>query len=367
MFELLREWFRRYFSTPEAAILLIALVVGFAFMIFLGGIFAPIIVGLVIAYLLDVVVCFLQRRACCPRWLGVTLVYILFLALLVLAVLVFLPLISKQIAQFVAEVPNMIQQFHQAVLRLPEKYPGYVSADAIHDLVKGTTFGSDRLATIGKAAFSFSLATLPNIVAWLVYLFLVPLLVIFFLKDKAQLLSWSRIYVPEQRGLLLEVMHEMRGQLGNYLRGKVFEMLVVGIVAYIGFIIFHLNYALLLAFLVGLSVLVPYVGMLIVTIPVVIVGLLQFGVAPDFLYMILVYFIIQGLDGNVLVPLLFSEAVNLHPIAIIAAALFFGSIWGFWGLFFAIPLATLVNAVISAWRRHASTHQSGNFSPSTNS
>jgi putative permease len=61
------------------------------------------------------------------------------------------------------------------------------------------------------------------------------------------------------------------------------------------------------------------------------------------------YGVIQLLDGNVLVPLLFSEAVNLHPVAIIVAVLFFGGIWGVWGVFFAIPLATLVSAIFSAW------------------
>jgi putative permease len=58
------------------------------------------------------------------------------------------------------------------------------------------------------------------------------------------------------------------------------------------------------------------------------------------------------LDGNVLVPLMFSEAVNLHPVAIIVAILVFGGLWGFWGVFFAIPLATLVQAVLNAWPRN---------------
>ena len=58
---------------------------------------------------------------------------------------------------------------------------------------------------------------------------------------------------------------------------------------------------------------------------------------------------IQFLDGNILVPLLFSELVNLHPVAIILAVLFFGGLWGVWGVFFAIPLATLISAVINAW------------------
>ena len=71
--------------------------------------------------------------------------------------------------------------------------------------------------------------------------------------------------------------------------------------------------------------------------------------------MIAVYIVIQMLDGNVLVPLLFSEAVNLHPVAIIVAVLFFGGIWGLWGVFFAIPLATLIKAVINAWPKREAT------------
>ena len=75
----------------------------------------------------------------------------------------------------------------------------------------------------------------------------------------------------------------------------------------------------------------------------------QWGTEPEFYYVLIAYGILQALDGNILVPLLFSEAVDLHPVAIIFAVLFFGGIWGFWGVFFAIPLATVVNAIINAW------------------
>jgi len=108
-------------------------------------------------------------------------------------------------------------------------------------------------------------------------------------------------------------------------------------------------YALLLACLVGISVVIPYIGMIVVTIPVVVIGLVQFGATAEFSYMIIVYLVIQALDGNVLVPLLYAGVVKLHPIAIIAAVLIFGGIWGFWGLFFAIPLATLVKSLLKAW------------------
>ena len=88
-----------------------------------------------------------------------------------------------------------------------------------------------------------------------------------------------------------------------------------------------------------------------VTVPVCLIALFQWGWSDQFIYLMAVYGIIQTLDGNVLVPLLFSEAVSLHPVAIICAVLLFGGLWGFWGVFFAIPLATLFKAVLDAWPR----------------
>ena len=117
-----------------------------------------------------------------------------------------------------------------------------------------------------------------------------------------------------------------------------------------------MQYRALLGVLVGLSVVIPYVGAVVVTIPVLLVGYIQWGMTADFAYMSLWYFIVQALDGNLLVPFLFSEAVNLHPIAIITAILLFGAIWGFWGVFFAIPLATLVKAVLNAWPKIENGH-----------
>src|SRR5690606_26598544 len=132
-------------------------------------------------------------------------------------------------------------------------------------------------------------------------------------------------------------------------------ILIVGIVTYIVFVILGLNYALLLAVVVGLSVLIPYIGATVATIPVAAVAYVQFGWSGDLALVLLAYGIIQFIDGNILVPFLFSEAVNLHPVAIIAAILLFGGLWGFWGVFFAIPLATLAKAVIYAWPTHQRT------------
>jgi putative permease len=113
----------------------------------------------------------------------------------------------------------------------------------------------------------------------------------------------------------------------------------------------ELQYAILLSTLVGFSVVIPYIGAAAVTIPIAAIAFFQWGWSADAWYVLIAYGVIQALDGNVLVPLLFSEVVNLHPVAIIIAVLVFGGIWGFWGVFFAIPLATLVQAVLKAWPR----------------
>ena len=129
------------------------------------------------------------------------------------------------------------------------------------------------------------------------------------------------------------------------------EIIIVGIVTYIVFAFMGIRYAPLLGVLVGLSVVIPYIGAAAVTLPVALIAYFQWGFSNQFAYLMLAYGIIQALDGNLLVPWLFSEAVNLHPVAIIIAVLVFGGFWGVWGVFFAIPLATLVKAVLHAWPR----------------
>jgi putative permease len=182
-----------------------------------------------------------------------------------------------------------------------------------------------------------------------IYLILVPLLVFFFLKDKDLMIGWVAARLPRERSLVNRVWTEAEGQIANYVRGKVLEIFIVGAVTYVTFTYLDLQYTALLATMVGFSVLVPYVGATVATLPIAVVAYFQFGWGWEFTQILIAYAIIQALDGNVLVPLMFSEVVNLHPVAIILAILVFGGLWGFWGVFFAIPLATLVKAVINAW------------------
>ena len=213
----------------------------------------------------------------------------------------------------------------------------------------------EKILTFGESAVKLSISSLINMVTLGIYAFLVPLMVFFMIKDKKELINSLSRFLPRNRTLASKVWREMQQQIANYIRGKLIEILVVTAVTYLIFMIFGLNYPLLLSVAVGISVLVPYVGAVIVTIPVALVAVFQFGDQSTFWYIMVAYVISQLLDGNLLVPLLFSEAVNLHPLTIIVAVLIFGGLWGFWGVFFAIPLATLVKAVINAWPSNEET------------
>ena len=348
--KILTDWFRRYLSDPQLVFLTLLVLGVFAVVVTMGDMLAPVLASIVIAYLLEGLVGPLQRLGW-PRLPSVLLIYVSFLLFLALVLFGVLPLASRQVTELVQQLPVMITEGAKVLTDLPERYPELVTTEQIAEMI--TAIRAEVLS-FGQQVLSWSVASVVGIITILVYLILMPLLVFFFLKDRDLIIEWFKGYMPRHRGIAGAVWADVDLQISNYVRGKFFEILIVWIVSYVTFGLFGLRYAMLLALLVGLSVIVPYIGATLVTIPVLLVAWFQWGWSSQFAWLAIAYFIIQILDGNVLVPLLFSEVVNLHPVAIIVAILVFGGIWGFWGVFFAIPLATLVQAILSAWPRHPS-------------
>ncbi|MCS3455584.1 AI-2E family transporter [Aeromonas rivuli] len=345
MFEVLKRWYQTRFSDPNAVTLFLLLLFCFAILWLFGDILAPLLVALVMAYLLEWPVSRLQRLGL-GRTPATGLVLLLFLTLTVLALLGLIPTLVSQGINLAKESPAMLGHTQDYVRTLPEKYPELIDVSLVETLIDNIR---QRILSGGETLVSASLSSLVNVVALLIYLILVPLMVFFMLKDKGVLLAGIRRFLPRNRTLVNRVWVEMNDQIINYIRGKVIEILIVGIATYIPFALMGLRYSVLLAVAVGFSVLIPYIGAAAVTVPVTMVALFQWGLTPEFAWLMVAYLVIQALDGNLLVPLLFSEAVNLHPVVIIIAVLVFGGLWGFWGVFFAIPLATLVKAVLNAW------------------
>ncbi len=342
--KIITDWFRRNFAEPQTIILAVVLLIGFSVIIYFGNMLMPVLASVVIAYLLEGLVGYFERRGV-PRMLMVLLVMVLFTAFLALLLLVLVPLLWVQITELLRQLPRYVAEGQQALLGLHAEY-AFLSEAQIREFIDGIRH---EITGLGQQVLSISFSSVLVAVTLLVYLILVPVLVFFFLKDKDTIVHWFTRMLPRDRRLLAHIWQEVDQQIGNYIRGKFWEILIVGGVSWAVFAFLGLEYAMLMGAIVGVSVLVPYIGAAVATIPVALVGYIQWGWGADFLWLITAYLVIQALDGNVLVPLLFSEVVDLHPVAIIVAVLVFGGLWGFWGVFFAIPLATLVNAVLRAW------------------
>ena len=347
--KLLSDFYNRYFYDEESLILLFLIATGLLVLLVLGRWLAPVITAVIFAYLMHGLITPLQRIGM-PGWLAFGLVYTLFMGLFLTLLLYLIPraweqlVLLGEVAQ--TELPELLFQLQQWLMVLPQDYPNLFSRQQIQSLIDSI---GGELDNYVQALLQFSWNSISSIVYWIVFLVLVPILVFFILRDKEKLVKWSQNFLPRNRPLMSRIWREMDQQVANYIRGKFLEILIVGVASYIIFMVMGLNYSLLLSVLVGLSVLVPYLGAAVVTVPVAAVAYVQWGMSGEFITVVIAYGALQVVDGNVLVPVIFSEAVNLHPVAIITAVLVFGGWLGLIGVFFAIPLATLIMAIINAW------------------
>lgn len=336
----------RIFTDPRMLVLIAVFLLIVAVVAVLGQILLPVFIALLFAYALEGGVQRLLRLGL-RRGVAITGVYLSFLLLYCAILLGPLQLAVRQAANLSRELNRLevmqLDQLYAEWIQLLENFVGVeISTDLLPALVERLQLSPDLIL---QQAFS----AVGGATTWLIYLSLIPLLVGFLLVDKESLLQATRRLLPKNLQLVQQIWHEMELRMANYVRGKLWEILVVGAVAWVIFASFGSNYAAVLSVVTGFSVLIPYVGAFTVGVLVFLLGYAQWDFSAILLWFMIAYAILQFLDGNILAPLLFSEAVALTPTTILIGIIIFGGLWGIWGVFFAIPLATLAKALASTW------------------
>jgi putative permease len=347
MYRIIAKWLRCYFSDIEAVALSTIIVLIVLMFLVMGRVMIPIVASIIIAYMLSGFVELLKNWKF-PHLLAVVLVFSLFMSILLVLFIWLLPLLLQQLVNLFAEVPHMLSRIQAFVISLQIHHPEFFPADLVKRITSELT---QYVTKFGQFILSFSVATIANVMTFVVYLVIVPLLIFFFLKDKEQICKWITRFLPEKHQIMNQIWRELDRKIGDFIRGKLIEIVVVTFISFVAFALMDINYFVLLAVGVGISVIIPYIGAILITIPVVIIAFLQWGWSAHFIYLLIIYTIIITLDANLLGPLIFSEKMRLHPVSIILAILVFGALWGFWGVFFAIPLATLVDVLLKRWPR----------------
>ncbi len=345
MFEQVNKVLKNIFNNEETIIFSLAILLFFLVISFFGSILTPFIISIVVAYLLVGMQKKIQSYDVSAN-VSLIITFSVFIITGAALLIWLVPLLYIQLQAFILDVPNLINNFLDFVSELPAKFPDLVSSEQISIFFQAV---SEEASVIAQNIVKSSISGIQSAITFLLYIILFPILVYFFLFDRKNIIDGFIKIIPGKRQMLTNIWAEMDIQLSNYVRGKTIEIFIVGIAAAIIFVSLGLKYSALLSVLVGLSVIIPFVGAFLVTIPIVIVGLLQFGLSTEFYLLIGLYLLLQALDGNLLVPIIFSETVKLHPVVIILAVFIFGSMFGFWGVFFSIPIATFIKAVWNAW------------------
>jgi putative permease len=351
MIKLIKDWYEDNFTDPNQVSLALVLIFSVIVTYILLQTIAPILVAIVLAYMLEGLVQHLIKITKATRHFSVIVVFFLFLIISILTLFMLLPLLLDQLTLLVKSLPEIFNKSKQLILGLYDENE-YIPKDYIDNIFLGL---QGETSKVGNSIFTFSLASAGGLFAIIVYAILVPIMIFFMLFDKETINSWIARFFPKKLELTRRAYSELNLKIGNYIRCKFIEIMIVWISSFILFFVLGLNYSLLLSFLCGLSVIIPYVGMIAVTMPIILVAYFQWALGSEFWYVIIGHLLIQAVDGNVVVPILFSDAVNIHPFAILLSILFFGSVWGIWGVFFAIPLAVLISTILNVWPERPAT------------
>lgn len=345
--------------TPRVAILAAAVAVVAVVLYAASDAIRPFVVGLLLAYLFDPLV---ERfaRIGLRRWLAVLLVYAIAVAVVGVAVSLTIPPLVRQIATFADELPQIVSQIQFQLAHLNQVYDQLGIAPELRDMadrlvktaleaLQNVDLGIVRPIVDSAASFIGSLFAYLILPAWLFFL----------LKDRPRLqLALDRSLPPAWRPdawAIVGIVHEV---FGKWVRGQILLGLTVGIASFIGLSILGVTvdpifsqYAVLLALIAGFGELLPIIGPIISAVPAVLLGLTA-GVEPALAALVL-YFVIQQVENNVLVPKIQSDAVELHPTIIIVALIVGGAIFGLLGAILALPVTAAGRDVFAYLFRRA--------------
>ena len=263
---------------------------------------------------------------------------------------VFLLIFAILAAIFSLLVPPLINQMQEFSLNLPS-YAESLSRQGdgflpqLSDLIaKNINQLSGSLGNIGELLFSKTVGVISGVVAVVTVLVLTFYLL---LEEEGLKKIYLGIMPADRYEALSETTRKIASKLGAWLRGQLYLMLVVGVFTTIGLIIVGSPYALTLGLWSGLTEVVPILGPWLGAIPGVTIGLVDSPLQG--VLTLLVYVVVQQLEGNVLVPRIMSKAVGLNPFIVILAILIGSKVYGLMGVLLSVPLAAAISVIAEDW------------------
>ncbi|MBF6022671.1 AI-2E family transporter [Lysobacter niastensis] len=314
----------------------------------LAPILTPFVFALMLAWLGDPLVDRLQRSGR-SRNVAVTMVYSLMALLVLIALLILVPLIERQIATLVTSLPSYRDWFMLTALPWLEAKLGielteWFDLGHITQLVRDNWERAGGIATtllgyLSRSGFAV-MAVVANIL-------LLPIITFYFLRDWDLLVERVASLIPRDHlETVSRLARESSDVLGAFLKGQFLVMLVLGVLYGLGLWGVGLDLGILIGFIAGLLTFVPYLGPTSGIVLGVIAALVQFGDWQHVAGVLIVFGIGQMIESYVLTPKLVGDRIGLHPVAVIFAVLAGGQLFGFLGMLLALPVAAVANVLL---------------------
>lgn len=313
--------------------------------VFFTTIFFPILITGFLFFLLNPVVHFLQRHKV-PKLIAILIIYVLFIVLLFVVIGNLVPAITKQITALANALPgyadktmksfdNVVQSSQYRWLMDQQK--------GLLDTIKGKLLEfANKLPNIITGGISNIIGVIANIAVILVT---VPFLLFYMFNDGHKFPKAISKFLPSAyREESISILKETGETLSTYIQGQVMVALAVGTLAFIGYLVIGLPYALVMGLIVALTNIIPYVGPFLGGAPAVIIAL--FDSPTKALLVVIVILIAQQIEGNVLSPLILGKSLDTHPATIIIILLVAGNLAGILGMVLAVPSYAVMKTIV---------------------
>lgn len=316
------------------------------------NILVSFVLGFVIYYILAPVVNVIERTGASRR-IGVTGLFILITAAFGFGIYLLLPATAGQLSAFKSELPKFIEGTTNLLAIAELKLNSFLFNMYEIDISK--SLGSTVLIFF-KGLFD----NLPNIISSsLAVIILAPFFAFFMLLDGQAVAKRLLVLVPNNFfELALNLQHRINVQLGDFIRARLLEAVIVGLCVWLGLATVGFPYAVLLAVFAGLSNLIPYIGPVAGAIPAVLIALVNSVPGIEFLMVIAVYIVAQLIDNFFIIPLVVAKIVNLHPVTVAIAIIIGAQIGGILGMIISIPVACILKLTITTVYSHLVEFQS---------
>jgi predicted PurR-regulated permease PerM len=333
---------RKILKYTFISVIIIILIIIFKNINLIFNILSPFIVSLVLAYLLNPVICYMETKGI-KRWIGVLITYGVLILFVLSICFYIIPQIMRDMTKLLDVLPKINEEFMAFITNIQDRYTkaGFNLPGSIKNALY---VNSNRLEVTMASYISYLTDGIISLFDGIINYILIPFILYYFLRDYNKIIDNSRKLIPRKfRSRIDRICSNIDEVFGNYVRSQIILSFIIAVFTTLALLILKVNFALFLGIINGITNIIPYFGPVIGTIPAVLIALLQ---SPSkAIWTLVLLFIIQQVESGIICPIITGDSVDLHPVTVILALIIGGELYGVIGMIFGIPIIAALKII----------------------